>query len=380
MGISGNKAAGLTTPGLPYVVDLAQLNRMSLTNAADSALVNVGTTGERYAGVFARRDAAGDMYVAMLGVNTTGTPHNPASTPTAALLFRFTPGLAGTTSGGWSFLIFKLLPTPPNTGSANLGLDVTGTGLATTLHLYLNGTLTLTFVESQTAAIGVSQHPLNSAGGVGLLSVDAGTTYGNFIAGAAGSVPQAQELAGNPRSALGVATLTAAELAPIVTAAEARWATVGLNAAQTGAVARLAVCGDQLVAGYAGRVCARRDLPGPDGGRLGLVRRSNARAERGIYLGSQSVAGVAGQWRGRPCGLADGGDARDGPFPGFARRIGGFEQRLDGAVAGNGSAALALDGGHRCSVRQPVVRRHQQYVKIGKFSGQKKESKLLNTL
>ena len=52
--------------------------------------------------------------------------------------------------------------TPPNTGSANLGLDVTGTGLATTLHLYLNGTLTLTFVESQTATIGVSHHPLNS--------------------------------------------------------------------------------------------------------------------------------------------------------------------------------------------------------------------------
>ena len=59
MGISGNKAAGLTTPGLPYVVDLAQVNKLSLTNAADSALVNVGTTGERYAGVFARRDAAG---------------------------------------------------------------------------------------------------------------------------------------------------------------------------------------------------------------------------------------------------------------------------------------------------------------------------------
>ena len=34
------------------------------------------------------------MYVAMLGVNTTGSPHNPASTPTAALLFRFTPELA----------------------------------------------------------------------------------------------------------------------------------------------------------------------------------------------------------------------------------------------------------------------------------------------
>ena len=232
MGISGNKAAGLTTPGVPYVVDLAQLNRMSLTNAADSALVNVGTTGERYAGVFARRDAAGDMYVAMLGVNTTGTPHNPASTPTAALLFRFTPNLAGTTSGGWSFLVYTLLPTPPNTGSANLGLDVTGTDSATTLHLYLNGTLTLTFVESQAVAIGVSQHPLNNPGGVGLLSVDAGTTYGNFIAGRPGSVPQAQELAGSPLSGLGVSSLTAAELAPIVTAAEAQWETAGLSAAE----------------------------------------------------------------------------------------------------------------------------------------------------
>ena len=150
MGISGNMAAGLSSG----VVDLAQVNGISLTNAAVSALTNVGTTGERYAGVFARRDAAGDMYVAMLGVNSAA---NPAGSPTAALLFRFTPGLAGTVSGGWSFLTLHFLPTPPNTGSANLGLDVTGTGLATTLHLYLNGTLTLTFVESQTATIGVSQ-------------------------------------------------------------------------------------------------------------------------------------------------------------------------------------------------------------------------------
>ena len=110
---------------------------------------------------------------------------------------------------------------------------MTGTGLATTLHLYLNGVLTLTFVESQTAAVGVSHHPLNNPGGVGLLSVDAGTTYGNFIAGLPGSVPQAQELAGTPKSPLGVSSLTAAELAPIVTAAEARWETAGLTAAQT---------------------------------------------------------------------------------------------------------------------------------------------------
>ena len=159
MGISGNMAAGQSG-----VVDLAQVNGISLTNAAVSAVTNVGTTGERYAGVFARRDAAGDMYVAMLGVNSAA---NPAGSPTAALLFRFTPGLAGTVSGGWSFLTFTLLPTPPNTGSANLGLDVTGTGLATTLHLYLNGTLTLTFVESQAAAIGVSHHPLNNRVGWG---------------------------------------------------------------------------------------------------------------------------------------------------------------------------------------------------------------------
>ena len=224
MGIAADQAAGQS--GL---VDLAQVNSVSLTNVAVSALPNVGLTGQRYAGVFARRDASGNMYVGMLGVNSAA---NPAGSPTAALLFRFTPGLAGTVSGGWSFLTFKLLPTPPNTGSANLGLDVTGTGLATTLHLYLNGTLTLTFVESQTAAIGVSQHPLNNPGGVGLLSVDAGTTYGNFIAGLPGSVPQAQELAGSPASGLSVNSLTAAELAPIVTAAEARWEAAGLSAAE----------------------------------------------------------------------------------------------------------------------------------------------------
>ena len=226
MGISGNHAAGESG-----VVDLAQVNGVSLLNTAVSAVVNVGTTGERYAGVFARRDASGNMYVAMLGVNSAG---NPAGTPTAALLFRFTPGLAGTQSGGWSFLAYKVLPTPPNTGSANLGLDVTGTGLSTTLHLYLNGTLMLTYMESQTPQVyGVSQHSLNNPGGVGMLSVKAGTTYGTFIAGPAGSIPQAQELAGAPKSPLGVASLTAAELAPIVTAAEARWESAGLTAAQS---------------------------------------------------------------------------------------------------------------------------------------------------
>ena len=89
-------------------------------------------------------------------------------------------------------------------------------------------------MESQTPQVyGVSQHPLNNPGGVGLLSVDPGTTYGNFIAGQAGTVPQAQELAGSPLSGLGVTPLTAAELAPIVTAAEVRWESAGLTAAQT---------------------------------------------------------------------------------------------------------------------------------------------------
>ena len=80
MGISSNMAAGH-----PAVVDLAQVNGISLTNAAVSALVNVGTTGERYAGVFARRDASGNMYVAMLGVNSAGNPagfaHRGAALP-----------------------------------------------------------------------------------------------------------------------------------------------------------------------------------------------------------------------------------------------------------------------------------------------------------
>ena len=89
---------------------------LSLTNAADSALVNVGISGERYAGVFARRNTAGDMYVAMLGVNTTGTPHNPAATPTAALLFRFTPELRAVPSAAagvsWSTSSCPRHPTP----------------------------------------------------------------------------------------------------------------------------------------------------------------------------------------------------------------------------------------------------------------------------
>ena len=322
MGISGDMAAGQS--GL---VDLAQVNGVSLTNAAVSAVTNVGTTGERYAGVFARRNAAGDMYVAMLGVNSAA---NPAGSPTAALLFRFTPGLLGTVSGGWSFLTYTLLPSPPNTGSANLGLDVTGTGLGTTLHLYLNGTLTLTFVESETATIGVSNHPLNNPGGVGLLSVDAGTTYGNFIAGLPGSVPQAQELAGIPKSGAGVSSLTAAELAPIVTEAEARWEGAGLSPGQLAQVAGIAVCGDDCVAGLFGRVCAGDDLPGRDGGRLGLVRGPDAGPRQGIYVRGQSATGIAWQWRGRPCGPTDSCDARDGSRLGLAGHHGAGLHRPDG--------------------------------------------------
>ena len=40
--------------------------------------------------------------------------------PTAALLFRFTPGVSGTITGGWSLLNYALLPTPPNTGPVNI--------------------------------------------------------------------------------------------------------------------------------------------------------------------------------------------------------------------------------------------------------------------
>jgi hypothetical protein len=119
------------------------------------------------------------MYVGLLGVDS---PDNPPGSPTAALLFRFTPGLPGTTNGGWSLLNFALLPTPPNTGSADLRLEVTGTGPQTTLGLYLNGTLTVSFTESQAALSGVSNHPLNGPGGVGMLSIDAGTSYSNFFA------------------------------------------------------------------------------------------------------------------------------------------------------------------------------------------------------
>jgi hypothetical protein len=176
MGISGNQAVGQSG-----VVDLAQVNGLSLTDTAVSAAVNVGTSGERYGGVFARRDAAGNMYVAILGVNSAA---NPPGSPTAALLFRFTPGVEGTVNGGWSLLNYELLPTPPNTGSADLRLEVTGTGPQTTLRLYLNGTLTVSFTESQPALSGVSNNTLNGPGGVGLLSIGAGTSYGNFFAGA----------------------------------------------------------------------------------------------------------------------------------------------------------------------------------------------------
>jgi hypothetical protein len=61
-----------------------------------------------------------------------------------------------------------------------------------------------------------------------MLSVDAGTSYDNFQA----SVPDLQVLQGTPQPGVGVAALTAAQLAPVVAAAEQDWQAAGLSAEQ----------------------------------------------------------------------------------------------------------------------------------------------------
>ena len=353
MGISGNQAAGLSDPALSYVVDLAQVNGISLPMPLpvpwSTSAPPANATPVSLPAVMPPATCTSPCW-------ESTAPGNPAGTPTAALLFRFTPNLPGTQSGGWSFLAYKLLPTPPNTGSANLGLDVTGTGLATTLHLYLNGTLTLTFVESQTPQVyGVSQHPLNNPGGVGLLSVDAGTTYGNFIAGLPGSVPQAQELAGIPRSPMGVPSLTAAELAPIVTAAEARWEGSGLSAAQMTRLQGLQFVVTSLSPGMLGEhVPGVIYLDSTADGWGWFVDPTPGQDEEYASTAS-SLAGIARQRCGGPSGFADSGDARDGPCPGFAGHHGAGLHRPDGRGGGDGPAPAAVAGGHRCGFRKPGV-------------------------
>ena len=219
----------------------------------------------------------------------------------------------------------------------NLGLDVTGTGLATTLHLYLNGTLTLTFTESQTAAIGVSHYPLNNPGGVGLFSVDAGTTYGRLHRWPAGIRTAAQELAESPGSGLGVSSLTAEELAPIVTAAEARWEAAGLSSAELARLQGLQYVIATLATGNLGEY-----LPGTvyldataDG--YGWFMDSTASPA----AGEVDLLTVVLHEMGHALGLPD------------ITAPGSTDLMAEGA--GNGHAQAAVAGGHRCGFRKPGV-------------------------
>jgi hypothetical protein len=77
-------------------------------------------------------------------------------------------------------------------------------------------------------AVSSSDAVLVAAGTAGMLSVDAGTSYDNFQA----SVPDLQVLQGTPQSGVGMAPLTAAQLAPVVAAAEQDWQAAGLSAGQ----------------------------------------------------------------------------------------------------------------------------------------------------
>ena len=265
------------------------------------------------------------------------TAPNPAGTPTAALLFRFTPGLPGTQSGGWSFLAYKILPTPPNTGRRNLGTGCHGHGSA-----------------QQSGRGGVAQRRCGDA-------------YGNFIAGLPGSVPQAAGTGGKSTFGIGRGFVDSRGSAPIVTAAEARWESAGLIAAQMARLQGLQFLVTGLTPGMLGEYVPGVVYLDPTADGWGWFVDPTPGKDEEYATKAGALAALPGSGRGGSCRFADGGDARDGPCARLARRGGWFERRPDGAVAGDGSAALAQHGGYRCGVRKLVVGaphpRHQRLLR-----------------
>ena len=227
--------------------------------------------------------------------------------------------------------------------------------LATTLHLYLNGTLTLTFVESQTATIGISHYPLNNPGGVGLLSVDPGTTYGTFIAGAPGWVPQAQELAGSPLSGLGVASLTAAELAPIVTAAEAQWVTAGLTAAQTAQLQGLQFLVTGLTPGMLGEYVPGVIYLDPTADGWGWFVDSTPGKDEEYAPGAGALAALPSSGAAGHVDLLTVVMHEMGHALGLPDWTTGSSNDLMAESLGGRRAAVAQRGRHRCGVCQPAL-------------------------
>jgi hypothetical protein len=138
-------------------VSLASLygySQADVTVQADVDVSGVSSGGQLYSSVFARRNAAGDMYVGMVGINTAVDPR------AAVLVWLFQPG--NPMNNGWTLLNFSYV-----TGGAKAGL-LSFSVIGTSLSASFAGT-----------TVNASDNTL-TAGDVGMLNVFTPTPVTNF--------------------------------------------------------------------------------------------------------------------------------------------------------------------------------------------------------
>jgi hypothetical protein len=189
--LSGGKAVPIGSVSLASLFGYAQTD---VSEQVDVDVSGVAAGGQVYASEFARRDAAGNMYVGMVGINLAADPR------AAVLVWLFQPG--NPVNNGWTLLNFGYVTGGAETGT--LTFDEVGTSLTASF-----GGTTIMATDSV----------LSAAGSAGILSVSTPTSFTNFAV----SPPGPQVLDGTPLASAGVPALTTAELAPIVAAAEQRW-------------------------------------------------------------------------------------------------------------------------------------------------------------
>jgi hypothetical protein len=156
LGLSSQSATPLDA------VSLASLYGYSQSDVVVSANVDVSGVspgGQQYSSLFARRDAAGDMYVAMLGINLTADPR------AAVLIWLYRPG--NPLNNGWTLLNFSYV-----TGGAEAGLltfTVSGNSLTASFE-GIGGPTTVQAMDSNLAG----------PGDVGMLNIGLPTHFTNF--------------------------------------------------------------------------------------------------------------------------------------------------------------------------------------------------------
>jgi hypothetical protein len=222
--LSGDKAVPIGSVSLAALYGYSQSD---VQEQADVDVSGVAAGGQLYASLFGRRDAAGDMYVGMVGINLAASPE------AAVLVWLYQPG--NPVNNGWTLLNFSYVTGGAETGT--LTFDVVGT------------TLTATFGGT---TVNTTSSTLSSPGSVGILNVLTPTSFTNFAV----SVPPPQELAGTPLTSTVVAPLTADELAPIVVAAEQNWQAAGLSAGELGQLQGVQVVVTTLPTGILGEYTA----------------------------------------------------------------------------------------------------------------------------